>query len=443
MWKLNQKKNNHSMNSLTIKLKQHTPLIHFQHDQEGATLRASEVKPKLDKYILTQLGGGDYKKGKAEAKTKGWLVGKGDHPALDYKMRIEVGKLSSPKEYLFASYLKRDKIGELEGLGIKAISNTTFFAQEKENGKIREKKDWDTIGKKGLLWNDVTLCIFSLNNDLISCVQEKIANFFLCTNFGTRSDKGFGSFTVVSINEKTDNVPNTIEKYMEAFKTYYEFCYKRNSSTCIFSDIKDDYQRLKSGTNFGNYRKSLLFCYAVEKMKNNPRWEKRHFKQMMSTALRNEGLVLKANRNMNNQFNAPIADSNGLQNWRDKPKPYNYVYLRALLGLAESFEFQIKGEYDRAVVCVDGGDIKRFQSPLFFKVIDNDIYLLGNEPHDIFNKKFSFTYKIKKEKRENTLPISGDGLSTPSESDFSLANFLQYAIFEADKNLRLDYKQLF
>ena len=29
-----------------------TPIIHFQHDQAGATLRATEVKPKLDKYLL-------------------------------------------------------------------------------------------------------------------------------------------------------------------------------------------------------------------------------------------------------------------------------------------------------------------------------------------------------------------------------------------------------
>lgn len=431
------------MYKLEIKLKQHTPLIHFQHDQEGATLRASEVKPKLDKYILTQLGGGDYEKGRAEAKAKGWLVGKGDHPALNYKMRIEVRKDSSKKEILFASYLKKDKIEELNKLGIKVISNTPFFAQEKENGQIRSIEDWDKIKKKGLLWENVSLCIFSLNNNLVSCIQEHIAHFFVCTNFGTRSDKGFGSFTVVSINEKTDNIPNTVEKYKESFKTYYEFCYKRKSSKYVFSDIKDDYQRLKSGTNFGNYRKPLLFCYAVEKMKNKPRWEKRHFKQTMSPALRNEGLFLKTNRNTNGQFNAPIADSSGLQNWQDRPKPYNYAYLRALLGVAENFEFQIKGEYDKAVVSVGGGDIKRFQSPLLFKVIDNDIYLLGNEPHDIFNKKFNFTYKIKKGKIEKTLPISDDTLSTPSELDFSLAKLIEYAVYEADEDLRLDYQMLF
>lgn len=44
------------MYKLTFTLKQHTPIIHFQHDQAGATLRASEVKPKLDKFIIEQMG---------------------------------------------------------------------------------------------------------------------------------------------------------------------------------------------------------------------------------------------------------------------------------------------------------------------------------------------------------------------------------------------------
>ncbi len=37
---------------LTFKLKQHTPIIHFRYDQTGATLRATELKPKLDKFVL-------------------------------------------------------------------------------------------------------------------------------------------------------------------------------------------------------------------------------------------------------------------------------------------------------------------------------------------------------------------------------------------------------
>src|SRR3990167_6963021 len=36
-------------------LKQHTPIIHFQSEQSGATLRATELKPKLDKFITQRL----------------------------------------------------------------------------------------------------------------------------------------------------------------------------------------------------------------------------------------------------------------------------------------------------------------------------------------------------------------------------------------------------
>ena len=76
------------MKTLTITLKQHTPLIHFQHSEPGAKLRATEVKPKLDRYILTKLGGGNYETGINRAKEQGLLTGKGEHPALDYKLRI-------------------------------------------------------------------------------------------------------------------------------------------------------------------------------------------------------------------------------------------------------------------------------------------------------------------------------------------------------------------
>lgn len=36
-------------------LEQVTPMIHFQAKEEGAILRASEVKPRLDKYIVKKL----------------------------------------------------------------------------------------------------------------------------------------------------------------------------------------------------------------------------------------------------------------------------------------------------------------------------------------------------------------------------------------------------
>ena len=77
---------------LTFKLKQHTPIIHFQHDQHGATLRATEVKPKLDRFLIEKLQLTQKVNGKEVPKPefKKWFINEGkEHPALDYKMRFE------------------------------------------------------------------------------------------------------------------------------------------------------------------------------------------------------------------------------------------------------------------------------------------------------------------------------------------------------------------
>ena len=297
------------MNTLTIKLKQHTPLIHFQHDQDGATLRASEVKPKLDKYIIKHefhdnfdeckkyLVGYNPKKLK-ELKSK-WDAG---IRALDYKMSIEA---SGREEYMIGSI-----VGSSEPDGkpkeVIILTTTPFFAQEQENRKIvttrkeGDKKvstfhenEWVKIPKKGLKWSDVTLEMFSIRPSLIEIIRNHVVCFFICTNFGTRSDKGFGSFTVESVNGSSEDSNFKEEIYEKAFKTNYAFCYKRDFSleedyslSTIFREIKSDYQKLKSGVNMGKYyKKSLLFCYAIDRMNQNPRWEKRHFKQEMKDQL--------------------------------------------------------------------------------------------------------------------------------------------------------------
>ncbi len=65
-------------------LEQQTPMIHFQSDEYGATLRASEVKPKLDRFLLTQLGGEE----KVRKDHPDWFISD-KHPALNYKLRFK------------------------------------------------------------------------------------------------------------------------------------------------------------------------------------------------------------------------------------------------------------------------------------------------------------------------------------------------------------------
>ena len=80
------------MQILKVTLKQHTPLLHFQPNEPNATLRASEVKPKLDKYIIEQIGGGSYEKVKGDVKKeyKDLFINKDNIYALDYSLRIDV-----------------------------------------------------------------------------------------------------------------------------------------------------------------------------------------------------------------------------------------------------------------------------------------------------------------------------------------------------------------
>jgi hypothetical protein len=150
------------MKSIVIKLKQHTPLIHFQSEQEGATLRASEVKPKLDKYIVSKSGG------ETEMRNSpimgNWFINK-EHPALNYKMRIEIGE----KE------VSTNKL-------------PMYFGDKKA-----------VIDKKQL----TQITIFCLSAGLEVKIKELIVAFFNDTTFGARQSKGYGSFTVVEINEET------------------------------------------------------------------------------------------------------------------------------------------------------------------------------------------------------------------------------------------------
>ena len=62
-------------------LKAHSPLIHFQHGSDGATLRVTEVKPKLDRYIID-------KKGKDNIPDRWKRDDVNGKISLDYKLRI-------------------------------------------------------------------------------------------------------------------------------------------------------------------------------------------------------------------------------------------------------------------------------------------------------------------------------------------------------------------
>lgn len=430
------------MNTLTIKLKQHTPLIHFQHDQEGATLRASEVKPKLDRFILTQLGAGDYEKGKAEAKANGWLVGKGDHPALDYKMRIVMPE-DEKKGMAWKNDIKKERLyfGNMNNDNPKDFSYTTTL---------------------------IDLVVFSKNANVFNEVKNKIVAFFLLNNFGTRQSKGFGSYSVFSIDGKNIDISEGIPvRYISYFKT---------TEDNVFKDIEWIHKTLRSGINGKSpnslYFKSLLFSYAESKREI---WDKKSIKSHFLSEDTKE--AVEETRNANLSRYAPLNkgvvlpsssnpdDKRGYRHWRTPDNIESGRYdMRDYLGLSTNeawmaydngcfeekngkaktkpnkdfrtgkiinYEYVLKKMKVTKSLDPDFKDIGRFKSPILYKPVEQTdgkwrVYILADD-----ESVKALTEKKVYYKCEN-MPHA-ENFSLPMWPSFSVKAFLDWS-FSLEKD---------
>lgn len=427
------------MKTLKVTLKQHTPLIHFQHDQYGATLRASEVKPKLDKFIIEKLGKGNYKNVKEHVKNtySQLFIPKKGFFALNYKLKISS---DIANEYLIASYLSEKDKTTLKKLDINYLDNTPYFAQEKQNKEIvstRNVESWNDIGSKGVMLENIILTVSS-NNNIIEIIAQYIQSFFLYENFGNRQNKGFGCFEVTGIfpdrSEKSQKLQNN--EYL--LKQNFSFCYKKNLHSndlnTIFSTINNDHKLLKSGRNHP-YAKSKLMLYFLRDVNEygyRMRWEKAFFKDNVDDVYQKDdydNYYLQSNRNVNTQYE---------ENDR-------FYYIRALLGVANQYEFLLQNPpkpNKKLVISVNGDDsgVERFKSPIIFKVMNGCIYLAGNQiDSNILNKRFKYYVTIQSDSSWKNDPIE-DSLRTPSS--FDLKNFIQWAMRDKTNNASLGYESL-
>jgi len=327
----------------TTTLKQHTPIIHFQANQSGATLRATELKPKFDKFLLKY-----YRNEVEKFKIK-------DKEALDYKVKIKAFdvRIANPDRFL-------------------------FFA----NGLIDNPLS-TTFSKK------IEVEFFSFKTELVELIKNYFKDFLLITNFGSRNNKGYGSFT-----DNKDNLSDLEER----LKNYNPILFRLTTNSRKWEqDVLNTHNKMKAGINFPHknyYFKSLLFRYMCNTY--NIRWEKRKIKQ---------------------EF--PEVVKRGHQPAIDCEIPAQFRYVRAMLGVAELYEFN--QATDR--VEISSNEIKRFPTPIVYKVINNSIYLLGNESYQqIMGKNFTFSY--------NGNDFS---LQTPLENEFNLLEFLRFC--QTEENL--------
>lgn len=207
-----------------------TPMIHFQPDQEGATLRATEVKPKLDRYLIRKLG---------RETVEPWLI-PGQKGALNYKLRF-----------------RAEKTQQVE-LGFKTPYDI-YYGNMGDGPK-----------KKGIC-GAVEMTVICMIPGLMAAIDEHIGDFFIAHNFGTMQDKGFGSFLVKDRPAGEAHIAKVLKDAYGA-----RACYSFPGDKQPFKRIKALYSVMKSGVNFRGYQRSLLFLYMHERyqMGNEKAWLK-------------------------------------------------------------------------------------------------------------------------------------------------------------------------
>jgi hypothetical protein len=366
------------MKTLEVMLTQHTPIIHFQPDQHGATLRASEVKPRLDRFIITKLGDGDYEKGKEKAK-KEWLVGKGDHYALDYKLKI-VAK-EKIKDVRLQQYTKSGK-------------SYTYWKKTHNNKTNKDRyEDFPFLlcnmgGKENddellnlSMYKEIELIFNYENTEIGEIIKEHIKEFFILNNFSQRHSKGFGSFTVNKIDNQGCGL-NEVNDILHS-TNYLEFIVSGDNQLeqqyKLFATIDFYWKCLKSGINYRDrYIKSFLWHYLNDYDGSQYTWEKRFIKQKFH-----------------------LDSYNGKEKTEGNQRTPTFA--RALLGCPDKFEYinmhkTINVQHSENESSDDF--IARIPSPIQFKpIFVNEkkvrVYIIINNNIkdkliDSKNKKFSF-----------------------------------------------------
>lgn len=275
------------METLEVTLRQHTPLIHFQHYQEGATLRASEVKPQLDRYILTILGKGDYEEGVRIADTYQWL--KGEHSALSYRMRIQLLNGSQLRcEDINAPVMDGNRYKIKKDGKISLKSYPSYFANMNADYTIPEEYRRFSITDQLKMILFFPKETYATGKSLCTYIKGNLNDFFLQTNFGTRASKGFGSFYIDEEDElyvEPEDLPNyTSYKFSFSCNDYSYRRLGRSDYEKLFKVVELFYKSLRSGINEKDrndntlfYFKSLAYQYCTNVL--SKKWDKRTIKE--------------------------------------------------------------------------------------------------------------------------------------------------------------------
>lgn len=359
---------------LRFELEQVTPMIHFQGTENGAGIRASDLKPRFDVFLS----------GFAKDELKDYVLpanneNKGNSKkAFDYKVRINN---ITPSKIDAELKGKTKEIKKNEEIVKKIIIG--YGACYAELGLSSETVFYESI--------EVTFIIADRgkNKKLRETIEKYFPIFISVNSFGLRNNKGYGYFKIKG--KKHGDIVEDIKEYKKivneqksesigVYKIGIEVNknYKAEKTKDTLNEIKIFHQILKSGYNSkkeANYEKrhgsnsynneklyipSLMLKeykeFSKDKNKENMTFEKKAFKLF----LKKEGYdISNLTRKGDVKPEEEFKDIDG-----------EVYYVRGLLGLAPFYSFlgvtSKKDTFDRFVIKIKGNKITRFASPITY-----------------------------------------------------------------------------
>lgn len=378
-------------------LTQHTPIIHFQSYQEGATLRASELKPKIDKFVLGELYGID------QALFR-------ENEAL---IRENFSREKKPSRY-------KIRVAAQGNANIQRLERTPYFGDH-----------------PGVRHATVNVVIFSFDENLVRFIQGVLPYVLGYNNFGSRQSKGFGCFLPRSMDQTA---------FEELLLKKYAIFWLVHGGGNPFEVINRTYQLLKAGINHNGYFKSKLFEYMCQQ---NIRWEKRKIKQTLQTSHPVYFSILRHNIGVGvNRIQDCPRTGVGVSSIENCSAPghgsMDHKYVRALLGLAEHNEYDAAHNRDniakiQIMIQDHQGEIERFRSPITFKFMNNRVYMLPEViDAEIYDRAFDFQLRLKYGNGRVVDKGHLFTIKTPEAQEFDLEDFLSRSLpaMDAEFNIR-------
>ena len=245
------------MKKIVVQLVQDTPMWHFQGAFDDCCLRATEVKPKLDRFLLAKLDKGELSvNGCALTSRDGvpstWWANE-DKTAFNYKMRISAQSRSIIESQVpdldrRTGQQKTDRNGKPVFRNLYPI----YFARVGAD----ETGDMELVKMSG-----IRVELIVSDDRLAECIEPIIPAFFASNSFGARQDKGFGCFRVSGAGSTGK---------LSGGGSYYFIVPACNNSEdkyqSLFQHINYFHKVIRSGVNErGCYVKSMMYHYAKDK----------------------------------------------------------------------------------------------------------------------------------------------------------------------------------